>query len=154
MKAYHILMFIYILSIVITMVQTVGFYTIPTENNLEYDPLGADETVTYNVGSSEGLIATLITGFAISIGMVVLINRVNPLNRSSSDLQVAGITFFATTFWGFYLTIWNNITTLFYATAELQGYIIAIFTGLTLIVIIVYGIGLYQMLTGGWKSFE
>ena len=162
MKAYHVLMFIYILTISINMIQGVGFFNpeptaeaIPYDENLELtleDEDGVDET--FQIGTAEGVIGSIIAGLGAAIGLVLLTHWINPFNRSSSDIQIAAIAFFGTTFWGFYLTVLNGIQSIVYMAGGLQHIALMIFLSLTAIVALVFGVGMYQILTGGWKSFE
>jgi len=143
MKAYHVLLFMYILNLVIILIQELGFYQLGYESSL--GPWG---TKAY-------LIATLIGGIVGAVGVVTVLRNLNPFNRSSSDLQIAGITFFGVTFWGFYLTMVNGISTIIYtADVDLSNATTSILAILTLILIIIFAVGLNQLLTGGWKSYE
>jgi len=149
MKAYQILLFMFIFNMVFWTV-TIGlsFFDVSASPNPKF------EIVTDNRDPSLGLIDSLSmfgTGVTIIVmaGTIVTGAVVGYLT-AGQGAQGAVYALFIFFFW----SSMGNTLTVFYNIAAGNASILYILAIFTMIIGVVFAAGLFQMVTGGWKAHE
>jgi len=139
MKAYHVMMFLFIFNL----------FLIVIDSGLDIYDLGYSTNPLFNIFGNAGLsyLAVLLGAEAVSLASAAVIGGFFHVQNSAQGLAYVG---FSTAFWvtyGYSLDVFVNIL------KDLEGAFV-IYLIFTAIVGYIFLAGLYQMVTGGWKSYE
>jgi len=155
MKAYHILLFLFIFNMFFW-VTTVGLGLYNMEEEYGINPgfdlsdSSADiTTIGLGVLSIFSITGHAAVDMAFFTGALVLAAGIGwTVSQQSTQGVVYGL--FGWMFW----TSFKNTMTLFYNISLASEGVLFIILIFTMIVGVVFVVGLFQMVTGGWKSFE
>lgn len=140
MKAYHIMMFLLIFNLFGLVIRTgLGIYDLSGATADSRITLGADLLTTLATFTILGLVGGVVAGAII--GNLLKIEK-------SAQGYVYG--FFTSFFWTSYGATLQFINTMIPADAG-TIWVYVIFTG---IIGYIFAAGLFQMVTGGWKTYE
>lgn len=137
MKAYQIMMFLLCVNFGMFMVQNIPDASI---YDMGITPIWTDATglalITVAV-----VLGGLTTGFAVSF-----------FSQNATAMQYFIYTIFAGAFWSLYMsTLWVFDGIL--ASIVPFGVNFLLYSAVTSIVAVIFGVGLMQMITGGWKGY-
>ena len=134
MRAYQILMFMLTVNFGIFIIQSVPIY------NMGFEPLWANSSAILAI-SVASVFAGLTGGFAVAF-----------FSRNATAMQYSVYIVFSSAFWGLYastLYVFDGITSMIFTW---QGVNYVLYTGITVIIGLIFAVGLMQMITGGWKG--
>jgi len=161
MKAYHILLFLFIFNMFFWVVTTgLGIYQYTVASDPAFDLSSAgNNTSVWTI--SLGLISrlTMLKGFVDVFGptggiiaLAILFSAAAMAGYLTAGQAPQGIVYglFGVFFW---TSLGNTLTLLFNLSNQHIGalYILVIFG---MIIGVIFIVGLFQMVTGGWKSYE
>jgi len=152
MKAYHILMFMFLFNLFFwTITVGIGMYNVGISGQQEYGQLMTSDPVNtgFAIFAVFGLWGDGYASIAALTGVLVVASM---LGYFSAGTAPQGIIYglFSWFFWSSYL----NTITIFYSISNYAGEVLWIIVIFSLIVGAVFITGLAQMVTGGWKAHE
>ena len=157
MRAYHIMMFLLVFNLMIWAVDTgLGIYDIDFSGGDDYNPENVQEAADAKGTdyTSHGLLATIAgTSIILIAGTLVAGAIIGNILRIEKASQAYVYGAFTAVFWTSYLSaagvLWSMTTTL---SGAYGAWVVLMI--ITAVIAYVFVVGLFQMVTGGWKSYE
>jgi len=159
MKAYQVLMFLLIFNLMVWAVDAgLGIYDLdfsginPPEEDYEED-VAAETGKESGDYSSHGLLATIgKTSITLIVGLLVAAAIIGTILGKEKAPQAIVYGAFTSVFWMSYLQAAGVIWAMISMTAGAYGALVIMII-ISSMIAYVFIVGLFQMVTGGWKSY-
>ena len=148
MKAYHILIFMFVFNMFIWLLSLFNIYDLSTYANPSFQPTN-NPTQIESYLTSLDFFGVEYSGITLIVVALVGGSIVSYFTRTKTSQGVA-YGLFSSVFWATYLrtlTVLNNI-------AKDVPYLPMMLSVVTVATGVIFVAGLLQMVTGGWKSYE
>ena len=148
MKAYHILLFMFIFNMFIWLLTILNIYDLSIYANPSFQPTN-NPTQIESYLTSLDFFGIEYSGISLIVTALVAGSIVSYFTRTKTSQGVV-YGLFSSVFWATYLrtlTVLNNI-------AKDVPYLPMMLSVITIATGIIFVAGLLQMVTGGWKSYE
>jgi ABC-type amino acid transport system permease subunit len=151
MKAYHIMMFLLIFNVMLWIISIgLGIYDLGYQSDIVRED-GMDFGDESDINARQNALLNRITNTTLAMALSsilggAIIGLIAKEMRASQYFVYSSIT---SVFWITYI----NTFTIFLSISESIPGGILILTLFTAIIVYIFLVGLYQMVTGGWKSY-
>jgi hypothetical protein len=135
MRAYQVLMFMLCFNLAVFITQSMGIY------EMALTPIWVNST-SLTVITMAAVFGSLLGGAVVSL-----------FTRNATAMQYSMYIFFSGAFFGLYLatlSVFDSIINVILPSLGVTQYLL--YTAVTAIIVVIFVIGLVQMVTGGWKG--
>lgn len=163
MKAMHIMLFLFIFNLALSIVSATNIYNLTgyeTESTEDFEALSEYEAMIASQEAARGqsaraLMQTMITYFGV-LAIAAIVGAVSGLSEHFSGIGFSFTDSFVYTFFtGMFITVSFTAANVFIRIGEGEGYgVLIIVITFLLICGVIYTIGIIQVISkGGWKAF-